>query len=65
MNKNDLPVQILNNELPKDNTKYHKMFTEEQTSKSNSGFVNALFLGTIMVVSFLWGMLAIILKGVQ
>lgn len=64
MNKNDLPVQILNNELPKDNTKYHKMFTEEQpTLKSNSGFANALFLGTIMAVSFLWGMLAIILKG--
>ena len=61
INESDLPVEIKNNELPKDDTKKYKMFYDEKVS-TNGGFVDAIFLGAIIVVSFMWGMLAVILK---
>ncbi len=61
INESDLPVEIKNNELPKDDTKKYKMFYDEKV-RTNGGFVDAIFLGAIIVVSFMWGMLAVILK---
>ncbi len=61
INESDLPVEIKNNELPKDDTKEYKMFYDEKV-RTNGGFVDAIFLGAIIVVSFMWGMLAVILK---
>ena len=62
IDKEDLPVEIKNNELPQDDTKTYKMFYDEKV-RTSGGFVDAIFLGGIMVVCFLWGMLAVILKG--
>ena len=61
INESDLPVEIKNNELPKDDTKKYKMFYDEKV-RTNGGFVDAIFLGARIVVSFMWGMLAVILK---
>lgn len=61
MNRNDLPVDIQENELPKDRDKHYKMFYDYRV-RTSGGFADAIFLGAIMVVCFMWGMLAIILK---
>ena len=61
INESDLPVEIKNNELPKDDTKKYKMFYDEKV-RTNGGFVDAIFLGAIILVSFMWGMLAVILR---
>lgn len=61
ISKEELPVEIKNNKLPEDNG-YLPDFYEEE-SKPNSGFANAIFLAGMILVSFMWGMLAIILKG--
>ena len=61
INESDLPVEIKNNELPKDDSKKYKMFYDEKV-RTNGGFVDAIFLGAIIVVSFMWGMLAVILR---
>ena len=58
MDRNKLPVEILDNELPKDN-KYYDSFDE---SIGSAGFANLVFLTALMVVCFLWGMLVVILK---
>ena len=62
IDKEDLPVEIKNNELPQDDTRTYKMFYDEKV-RTNGGFVDAIFLGGIMAACFLWGMLAVILKG--
>ena len=61
MDRNDLPVQILDNELPKEELKHYKMFYDSK-KRTSGGFADAIFLGAIMVVCFMWGMLAIILR---
>lgn len=61
VDRNDLPVEVLNNELPKDSVKKYKMFYDERV-RTSGGFADAIFLGAIMVVCFMWGMLAIILR---
>ena len=61
INESDLPVEIKNNELPKDDTKKYKMFYDEKV-RTSGGFVDAIFLGAIILVSFMWGMLAVILR---
>lgn len=63
MNRKDLPVEIMDNDLPKDQIKQYKNFFDEDSTPSSGGFANAIFLGAIMAVCFLWGMLAVILKG--
>ena len=57
-----LPVEIKNNELPKEEGKRYKAFYDEKI-RTNGGFADAIFLSGIMLVCFLWGMLAVILKG--
>ena len=61
MDQKDLPVEVIDNELPKDDNKHYKMFYDEIV-RTNGGFADAIFLGAIMVVCFMWGMLAIILR---
>ncbi len=57
---NDLPVEILEQELPKDDQKHYKIFYDEKV-RTSGGFVDAIFLVGIMLVCFLWGMLAVLL----
>ena len=61
MVRKDLPVEILDNELPKENGKKYKMFYEPSV-RTSGGFVDAIFLGAIMIVCFMWGMLVVILR---
>lgn len=61
VDRKDLPVEILEKELPQDDGKHYKMFYDYK-KRTSGGFADAIFLGAIMVVCFMWGMLAIILK---
>ena len=61
IDKENLPVEIKNNELPKDPDKHYQMFYDEKV-RTSGGFVDAIFLGSIILVSFMWGMLAVILR---
>ncbi len=60
INRDDLPSEVLKNELPKDDNKKYKMFYDERY-RTSGGFADALFLGAIMFVCFMWGMLAVAL----
>ena len=61
VDQKDLPVEVIDNELPKDDNKHYKMFYDERV-RTNGGFADAIFLGAIMMVCFMWGMLAIVLR---
>lgn len=61
MNREDLPVEVLEKEMPKDESKQYKMFYDEKV-RTSGGFADAIFLGAIMLVCFMWGMLAVILR---
>ena len=62
IDKSDLPVEIKNNELPVDEDKCYYMFYDERV-RTSGGFVDAIFLAGVMIACFMWGMLAIILRG--
>ena len=62
ISREDLPVEIKNNELPVDDGKRYVMFYDKKV-RISGGFVDAIFLAGIMLVCFLWGMLAVILRG--
>ena len=61
VDRKDLPVEILENELPEDEMKHYQVFYDEKI-RTSGGFADAIFLGAIMVVCFMWGMLAVILR---
>ena len=61
VDKEDLPVEIQENELPANDGKKYKMFYDEKV-RTHGGFVDAVFLGAVMIVCFMWGMLAVILR---
>lgn len=61
VDRKDLPVEVLDKELPKDDGKQYKMFYDEKI-RTSGGFADAIFLGAIMLVCFMWGMLAVILR---
>ena len=61
MNREDLPVNVLDKELPKDNNKQYKVFYDDKV-RTSGGFADAIFLGAVMIVCFMWGMLAIALR---
>ena len=61
VDKKDLPVEVLENELPVDDIKHYQMFYDEKV-RTSGGFTDVIFLGAIMVVCFMWGMLAVILR---
>lgn len=60
VDRDSLPVEIKNNELPKDNDKSYKMFYDYKV-RTSGGFADALFLGAIMITCFMWGMLIILM----
>lgn len=61
MDREDLPVEIQENELPIEEGKQYKFFYDEKV-RTSGGFVDAIFLAGIMLVCFLWGMLTVILR---
>ena len=61
VDEDKLPVDVRDNALPEDNGKHYHMFYDERV-RTSGGFTDVIFLVGIMVVSFLWGMLAVILK---
>ena len=61
MDRKDLPIEVLNNELPKDDKKKYKKFYDGKV-RTSGGFADAIFLGAIMVACFMWGMLAVVLR---
>lgn len=61
VDRENLPVEVLENELPVDKDKHYQMFYDEKI-RTSGGFVDAIFLGAVMMVCFMWGMLAVILK---
>ena len=61
IDQDDLPVEIKNNQLPKDEDKHYQMFYDEKV-RTSGGFVDAIFLAGVMIVCFMWGMLAVILR---
>lgn len=60
VDRDSLPVEVKNNELPKDNDKKYKMFYDYKV-RTSGGFADALFLGAIMITCFMWGMLIILM----
>ena len=61
IDEKDLPVEIKNNELPKDENKNYQMFYDEKI-RTSGGFIDAIFLAGAMISCFMWGMLTIILR---
>ena len=61
MDEKKLPVEILDNDLPEDVYNKKDIFSDSNVGKSG-GFADAIFLGAIMVVCFMWGMLVVILR---
>lgn len=59
IDRDNLPIEIKNNELPKEENKSYKMFYDEKI-RTNGGFADAIFLGAIMVTCIMWGMLIIL-----
>lgn len=61
IDEDKLPVEIKNNELPQDENRHYKMFYDERV-RTSGGFIDAIFLAGVMISSFMWGMLTIILR---
>ena len=59
VNREDLPVEILEKELPKVDGKTYKMFYDED-KRTNGGFTSVLFLAGIMGVVVMWGIIAMV-----
>ena len=58
--KDVLPVEIKNNELPKDNDKKYQMFYNYKV-RTSGGFADAIFLSAVMITCVMWGMLIILI----
>lgn len=61
MDRDDLPVEVRDNELPQEEGKKYQMFYDYK-KRTSGGFADALLLGAIMFTCFMWGMLIIILR---
>lgn len=61
VDKDQLPVEIKDNELPSDPCKHYKMFYDYKV-RTSGGFADACFLASVMIVCFMWGMLVVILR---
>ena len=59
VDRDSLPIEIKNNELPKDDNKRYKMFYDPKVMTSG-GFVDAIFLSAVMITCVMWGMLIIL-----
>ena len=60
VDRDNLPIEIKNNEMPREDGKRYHMFYDEKV-RTSGGFADALFLGAVMVTCFMWGMVIILL----
>ncbi len=60
IDEDKLPVEIKNNKLPEDNKKSYEMFYDYKI-RTSGGFVDAIFLASIMLTGVMWGMLIIMM----
>ena len=60
IDEDKLPVEIKNNRLPKDDNKSYNLFYDYKI-RTSGGFVDAIFLASIMITCVMWGMLIILL----
>ncbi len=60
IDEDKLPVEIKNNKLPKDDNKSYNLFYDYKI-RTSGGFVDAIFLASIMITCVMWGMLIILL----
>ncbi len=61
VNREDLPVEVRENELPQEKGKHYEMFYDEKV-RTSGGFVDAIFLAGVMIVCFMWGMLIAVMR---
>ena len=61
VDREDLPVEVKDNELPQDKDKHYEMFYDERV-RTSGGFTDVIFLAGIMMVCFMWGMLFVIFR---
>ena len=54
-------IKIENKELPQDKTKNYKVIYNKE-KRTNGGFVDAIFLASIILTAFLWMYIALIVK---
>ena len=59
IDKEKLPVEIKNNQMPKDEHKKYEFYYDEKI-RTNGGFADACFLDGAMLTCFLWGMIIIL-----
>ena len=59
IDEDKLPVEVKNNELPKDDDKQYNMFYDYKV-RTSGGFADAIFLVSVMVTCVMWGMLIIL-----
>ncbi len=61
MIRNQLPVEIKDNELPVEEKKHSFVFDDDK-NRTSGGFTSTIFLVAMMIVCFMWGMLVVILR---
>lgn len=60
MDRDNLPIEIKDKELPKDENKNYKMFYDYKV-RTSGGFADAIFLSAIMLTCVMWGMVIMLL----
>ena len=60
IDEDKLPVEIKNNQLPKDDDKKYNMFYNYKI-RTSGGFADVIFLASVMITCVMWGMLIILL----
>ena len=58
IDEDKLPVEIKDNQLPIEEDKKYNMFYDYKV-RTSGGFVDAIFLASIMVTCVMWGLLLI------
>lgn len=59
IDEDNLPIEIKNNKLPKDQDQKYKLFYDEKI-RTSGGFTDVIFLVSVMITCLMWGMLIII-----
>jgi hypothetical protein len=60
VDRDNLPIEIKNKELPKDDNKKYEMFYDYKI-RTSGGFADAIFLSAIMLTCLMWGMVIMLL----
>ena len=60
---NNNPIKLENKELPEDKMKKYKVVYDNKNNKlSTEGFIDALFLSSIILTGFMWMFIALTIK---